>query len=499
LLHTAIRVELLSSTMPFRRALSSLCLLPLIGGCGAVVPFHPSTPDDVAPGSPLGPSYILVPLPNDDDALLGRILLDVPENGRSLDEVSRPNECSDRLSPKKEGPLASTFEDAQELSAGGKARGALGAFGFEGDAQTATHFYYKLDVNKRVSQTDTTEYVACCKEKGTCGYGFISSLIYGDGQYATAAETSAEGSVTIPVAGGAGGFVKAKILHRRNVHGYVAALVTVTDPQSSKSPTVLGDPAALGITMTEENLPEQVRKRFQLQTVRVEEMSCDASHVLSSGQCVAPGAGIPDALEVAYRFEDGNGAITENEFVRRYVDLTGDHNLSSAATRRNGGTVAVAGTFELLFAAGTVLSVAFIKRHCNSGDGQTDSQPVNEDCTATASTPGAIVAGDGYVDPSKTTMNSFTAVTAAVSGLGALVTAPFLIAALLTPDGQPSDHSIARLDADLYVAKYNRALLRKTIQETKERMQQLSGKNDLPALAIVPLVTPLFVGLAGQF
>jgi hypothetical protein len=30
-------------------------------------------------------------------------------------------------------------------------------------------FYYKLDVSERVSRTDTTEYVACCKEKGTCG------------------------------------------------------------------------------------------------------------------------------------------------------------------------------------------------------------------------------------------------------------------------------------------------------------------------------------------
>jgi hypothetical protein len=38
-------------------------------------------------------------------------------------------------------------------------------------------------------------------------------------------------------------------------------------------------------------------------------------------------------------------------------------------------------------------------------------------------------------------------------------------------------HRITRFDAELYVAKYNRALLRKTIQETKDRMQQLSSKN----------------------
>ena len=134
-------------------------------GCGGVSQFHPSTPNDAtAGGSPLGPLYLLVPLPNDDDLLLGRVLLDVPEKGRSLDEVSRPNACADKLNPRKEGPLAGSFEDAQELSAGGKASAALGAFGFEGDANTATHFHYKLDVNKRVSQSDTNEYVACCKD-----------------------------------------------------------------------------------------------------------------------------------------------------------------------------------------------------------------------------------------------------------------------------------------------------------------------------------------------
>ena len=194
-----------SATMRALQILIPLAVVPLLAACGAGIPFHPASPTEVAAGSPLGDSYILVPLPNDDDGLLGRVLLDVPEKGRSLDEVSRPNECADKLTPRKDGPLASTFEDGQELAAGGKARAALGAFGFEGDAQTATHFYYRLEVSKRASRTDTTDYVQCCKDKGSCGYGFVSALIYGDGQYATATESSAEGSISIPVAGGAGG------------------------------------------------------------------------------------------------------------------------------------------------------------------------------------------------------------------------------------------------------------------------------------------------------
>jgi hypothetical protein len=393
--------------MFLRRALPAVCALPLVVGCGATVPFQPSTPADVAAGSPLGPSYILVPLPNDDDTLLGRVLLDVPDNGRSLDEVSRPNECADRLSAKREGPLASTFEDAQELSAGGHARGALGAFGFEGDAQTATHFYYKLDVSKRVSQSDTTEYVACCHDKGTCGYGFVSALVYGDGQYATATESSAEGSVSIPVAGGVGGFVKAKILHKRNVHGYVAALVTVTDPARSKAISVLGDPAAAGIALTESSLPEQVRARFEAQKVQV----------------VVQGTG---PQETAYVFADGNGDITENEFARRFRRVTGSTDLDGASHVRDGGWL-LAGAL-LVGGAAAAISIA---------------------CTQSSSAcQGAAIFGGGP------------------AALGLVV----LIPALTMTDGATSDHSITKFDADLYVAKYNRALLRKTIQETKERM-----------------------------
>ncbi len=429
--------------MPVLRHLIAVALVPLVAGCGAAAPFHPATPGEpTAAGSPLGPSYILVALPNNDDSLLGRVLLDVPENGRSLEEVSRPNECADKLTPKKDGPIASTFEDAQELAAGGKARAALGAFGFEGDAQTATHFYYKLDVNRRVAQTDTSEYVACCKDKGTCGYGFISALIFGDGQYATATENSADASIDIPVAGGAGGFVKAKILHKQNVHGYLAALVTITDPAKSKAISVMGDPAAAGIALTEQSLPDQVKARFELQKIRL----------------AAQGSG---PQEFAYAFQDGNGTFTENEFVRRYASLTGSSDLDGANRHRNAGA---GGGLTVLGLAGIGASVPIF---IASG-----SQSCN--CSV-AALGGTVVAGGG--------------VTALVFG----------IIDLANGDGDATEHSITKFDADLYVAKYNRALLRKTIQETKERMQQLSGRNDAPRFTISPMISPGFTGIVGTF
>ena len=57
----------------------------------------------------------------------------------------------------------------------------------------------------------------------------------------------------------------------------------------------------------------------------------------------------------------------------------------------------------------------------------------------------------------------------------------------------------SKVDADVYVAKYNRALLRKTIHVTKERALPLSGKNDTPTFVIAPIVSPSFTGIVGAF
>jgi hypothetical protein len=411
--------------------------------------FHPATPSETAASSPLGPSYLLVPLPNDDDSLLGRVLLDVPENGRSLDEVSRPNECADKLTAKKEGPLASTFEDGQELAAGGKASAALGAFGFEGDAQTATHFYYKLDVNKRVAQTDTTDYVACCKDKGTCGYGFVSALIYGDGEYATVAETNGEANLRIPLAGGAGGFLKAKVLHKRNVHGYVAALVTITDQAKSKSISVLGDASALGITLTEENLPDQIRARFNLDRIQVSDVHW--THMTEDRV---------DNVVDSWAFSDGRGSISEAEFVRRYSAIVGQDDKLDAAPEHPWPwlVTGIAGA-----ATGLGLTVGG---------------------AVAAAKPGA---GNGPLAPIFLGLLTF--------GGGMTVT----IVTLNHWGPDPLAHNMSELDARLYASRYNRTLLRKTIQETRERMQQLSGKNDPPPLRVMPIISPGFTGIVGQF
>jgi hypothetical protein len=462
----------------------------ILAGCSGGEMFHTSTPADVSRGSPLGPSYVLVPLPNEDQSLLGRVLLKPLEDGRSLDEVSRPNECASKLTGPKEGPLASTFEDAQELAQGAKARATLATFGFEGDAQTASHFYYKLDVSKRSSQSDTTDYVACCKEKNACGYGFVSALIYGEGEYATAAESSAQGSVSIPAIGGAGGFVKAKVLHKRKVRGYVAAVVTVTDPRATKEIGVLGDPAAAGITVDEQNLPEQVKARFEAAKIRVAPI--DAKEVAMLG---------PTNVETAYVFRDGNGEITENEFVRRYASMTDDMSLSPAERHRRTTAMIIYGGGTAVSLGAFVYGITNLERACTGSDLKEnafrDDPQARADCLVSSNHPNAVLGEGGYYDPTKKTLNLAGVLAAALGGAATAAFGTFFTIALVSRDGGSHHHSISKFDADLYAAKYNRALLRRTVKETESQMRRLSA--DLGGVKIKPVLSPSLVGLTGTF
>ena len=73
------------------------------------------------------------------------------------------------------------------LAMGASASATLGTFGFAGSVQSATHLVYSLETTQQIRATDTVEYVECCKA-AECGYGFVSSLVYGHGEYARAEE-----------------------------------------------------------------------------------------------------------------------------------------------------------------------------------------------------------------------------------------------------------------------------------------------------------------------
>jgi hypothetical protein len=77
--------------------------------------------------------------------------------------------------------------------------------------------------------------------------------------------------------------------------------------------------------------------------------------------------------------------------------------------------------------------------------------------------------------------------------------ASFATYGILGYDGSKGDHTLSKADANLYVAKYNRELLRKAVQGTKEPAPQITGKSDSPSFMIAPLVSPGFTGIVGTF
>jgi len=456
-----------------------LAPLPLMMACAAAVPFHPVAP---AVSASLGPSSVLIPRSVDDDALLGRVVLDVPENGRSIEEVSRPNDCGDKLGEKKEQPLVGTFEDIQALAPGGKARAALQMFGLEENVEAATHFYYKLDVERRVTRAVTPEYLACCKDKGTCGYGFVSALTYGEGVYASAVENSVEGSVDLPVAG-SGGFLKAKILQKRYVYGYVAAFVTIADGAQAKSVSVLGDPAAVSVDLTEHALTGPAKDRFDARKIQIVANNRSPS-------------------EFAYVFRDGQGEISENEFVRRYEALIRSTELRGAKRNRNpvwldyGIAASAAGATLIGIGAFLALARLQVTQIYPTPPGPNTAP----NCNYSSLT---FVSGTGYELACTSTTNPGL-------GLGLGITGGIIlgsgIVSLVTfgirgYDGSKTDHVLGKADAERYAARYNEALLHQASREITTAQQQPSESGWLSPtpVRVLPVVSPGFTGLVGQF
>ncbi|MBI5535405.1 MAG: hypothetical protein HY898_21935 [Deltaproteobacteria bacterium] len=67
---------------------------------------------------------------------------------------------------------------------------------------------------------------------------------------------------------------------------------------------------------------------------------------------------------------------------------------------------------------------------------------------------------------------------------------PFVIA-LLNPNGKPDSHYLTDADARIYANRYNRSLLRKTVQDVKR--SNAMGPSWLPSVDLGTF------GLGGQF
>jgi len=448
-----------------RLALATSVLVALASvACGA--PPTPRTPAGSSGGAanPLGPSYVLIPLPTEDDALLGRILPSEPAPGRSLEETARANPCADKLSEPKTSPTASSFEDAQEVRAQAGAKAMLGAFGFSGDMEQATHFVYKLETSKRIARQDTADYAACCAAKG-CGYGYVSALVYGEGEYATGEETRASGQIDVLAVGGASGGARVKVLHRRKVKGWLAAVVTVTDAKKGEALGPLGVAQAAGIT--EAGVPETVKKIYEREKIDV---------TTEAG---------------GFRFVSAkDGAIKENEFVRRFRKVTGSDELDDIETRRNKGSFYTAAALTAVSAGLGVYGFLNLTRPCSKEDAANDSS----DCfkqipSPSGGTPQEIA---GTFDPSRNRENDMGTTIAIVGTAGTLGFGIWLLAAAFGPDGAATEHLLSEHDAVLYTSKYNRALLRRTITEVQKTQSSSS-------LRLTPAFGMGTFGLTGRF
>jgi hypothetical protein len=453
------------------------------GGCRPVPKSR--TPANVQPsGSPLGPSYVLLPLPSDDDSLLGRVLLSPPEPGRSLEETARPNPCADKLDPAKQSPMAADFEDVEDLSEEASARAMIGAYGFSGDVERASSFMYRLSVSKRTARPDTSEYVQCCKEQ-ECGYGFISALVYGEGEYATGESSTAKGSASVWVASG-GGSSTLHVIHRRKVRGWLAAVITVTDPKAGAPLGPLGVAKAAGIS--ESTVPEQVKTIYDREKISV---AADGS---------------------SYVFRDGGQReVTEAEFARRYGETTGSDEISDLDRRHNSGSLALWGSAVAVSGGLLAYGVTHLNNTHRCGDEydvfECDDVPSTDpNAQRIPGTPDWVYAnGDGdYYDPTDTYESGSAGgiVAAGVGGVGLAASLIFFVPVLLNPDSDAESHYLTERDARLYTERYNRALLRKTIRDV-QHSQKVSTirwqRSPSPSPGFWMALTPNLAAVGGSF
>lgn len=199
----------------------AVALILAIFGC------EPRTGYDAQSDNPLGPSFWMVPTPSDDASLLSRTFVRPPNTALSLEEQSAPNPCAATLAAPRTAQMPNHYENAVATQSASQAGALLSTYGFDARASSATHLLYRVSTSAKVTQLDTTEYLACCKQHD-CGWGYVQSLIFGQGEYAAGAEATAEmqGNYTVVNGRVARAF---QVKQTRAIKGYIAALIVAHD------------------------------------------------------------------------------------------------------------------------------------------------------------------------------------------------------------------------------------------------------------------------------
>jgi hypothetical protein len=215
------------------------------------------------------------------------------------------------------------------------------------------------------------------------------------------------------------------------------------------------------------------------------------------------------AADFAYGFTDGDRALTENEFVRRYEELTGALDLSGATRNRNpfwlyyGFTASGVGAFLLGTAA--YLSFATPQKTVDFGDQMPTMSSAPANCNFSTL---QNVVQVGYEMECNPPVDPGLGKVFAITG-GALMgtaIASFVVYGVLGYDGSSDEHVIAKSDASDYAARYNRALLRAAVRGTPVASLApapppvpASDSIVAPQMRVLPVVSPGFTGVLGRF
>jgi hypothetical protein len=196
-----------------------------LGGCT-----EPRSAHHLQRDNPLGASFWLVPTPSESTELLGRSFVRPPDATFSLEEQSQPNPCEAALSTPAPAEMNNNYENAIDVQRSASGQALLGLYGFSGRAASASHLLYKVTTARKLTRLDTNAYVGCCQTHD-CGWGYVSALIYGEGEYVSASEADVSGAASYQLVTAAGQS-KYEALERKQIRGWLAVVLTAHDRTS---------------------------------------------------------------------------------------------------------------------------------------------------------------------------------------------------------------------------------------------------------------------------
>jgi hypothetical protein len=150
-----------------------------------------------------------------------------------------------------------------------------------------------------------------------------------------------------------------------------------------------------------------------------------------------------------WKFCTAGGAITENDFIRRYEKVTKQKDLHHALKMRNNVATGLWASIGLAGVAVMAYGLATLNRPCNPNGDSSKS-----DCMTNM-----------MFDPTRTTTDDLSEKLAIIGGAVQVGTSLIYLIYGLKPDGTVTSHLLTEYDARNIVDRYNRALERKIRQD----------------------------------